>query len=458
MDDERARTGRVERYLGDEIVVALPHRELVLSQMKDIGVEPDKQETCPALGLAKLSFTPDQARAGANSLQLMSWNRFARSFDQSVEQLVDTRGGIDNVSDVDKVLLGLRMLFADKYDNWTPVIGKNRYVERVVGQPFVSGGGEGDPRAPAQALDSFPTRPPTPGGNVRVATLDTRIEAHPWLAGAYFVAGSNAVQQPDPRRRGLASLTVDRQPVQPSQAGHATFVAGLILQSAPGAVVELHAVLDDLVDGDTWTLATTLVELADAEVDIVNLSLGTFTDDGQPPLLLQRAIERLSSRIVIVAAAGNHGNATPEQLEQDGFRPKTNSAFWPAAFTEVIAVGAVDNARKNAPFSPSVPWIDVTTLGVGVTSTYLNRRVKLLRGVEEFDGFAQWDGTSFSAAIVSGVIAAGTRPGVRSAQEAASSVGASKERDQDGRPFVAFTGYSGNQSVTMGAPPSSPTR
>lgn len=422
-----ARTGRIERYHGDELVVDLTHEELVLSMLHRLGVTEPKRVVSDELGLAKLSFTLDRVQNGVKALERMNSDQF----NQRVTRLAAERGGMARVSEVDQLLIGLRKMFADDYDNWTPVMGKNRYVERVVGQPHVSGGDEGDPRQPKQPIQSWPVRRSEPGQGVRVGILDTKLQAHPWLTGAY-VAQSKAVLQPAAGPPFPSSGTDGGNPGW--REGHATFVAGLILWSAEGATVDLRPVLDETADGDSWTVANELVKLAEADVDVVNLSLGTFADDGQPPLLFQRAIERLGSRTVIVAAAGNHGNAGPGV--GDRMRPKPNSAFWPAAFTDVVAVGALDPNGDDAPFSPSVPWIDVTAPGVNVTSTYLIGRVAFLRDTQEFTGYARWDGTSFAAAIVSGAIAAGIRPGYRSGRDAVMALLGSDSRDKAGRPFV----------------------
>lgn len=427
-----ARTGRIERYHGDELVVDLTHVELVLSMLHRLGVTDPERVNSDELGLAKLSFTLDQVQNGVRALERMNWDQSKHSFNEDVTRLAAERD-MDRVSEVDQLLLGLRRLFADAHDNWTPVMGKNRYVERVVGQPHVSGGDQGDPRQPEQPIQSWPVRRSEPGQGVRVGILDTKLQAHPWLTGAY-VAQSEALLQPAAGPPFPSSGTDGGNPGW--REGHATFVAGLILRSAEGATVDLRPVLDETADGDSWTVANELVKLAKADADVVNLSLGTFADDGQPPLVFQRAIERLGSRTVIVAAAGNHGNAGP--AVGDRMRPKPNSAFWPAAFTDVVAVGALDPNGDDAQFSPSVPWIDVTAPGVNVTSTYLIGRVALLRDTREFTGYARWDGTSFAAAIVSGAIAAGIRPGSRSGRDAVMALLGSDSRDKAGRPFVAL--------------------
>ena len=122
----------------------------------------------------------------------------------------------------------------------------------------------------------------------------------------------------------------------------------------------------------------------------MNLSFGCYTDDGEPPLVLARAVSLVSAEILLVAAAGNHGNIDELKKQGDlkdaswarGLTPKT--PVWPAAFDEVIAVGATD-----APFSPQTPWVDLTAPGMNVVSTYLTGQVKLGSPRRTSDGGVQ---------------------------------------------------------------------
>jgi subtilisin family serine protease len=164
-----------------------------------------------------------------------------------------------------------------------------------------------------------------------------------------------------------------------------------------------------------------MAEFADTSVDILNLSFGCYTDDGQPPLVLAKAVSLLSPKILLVAAAGNHGNieqlwAAGDPLAAPWTANLTNKTpVWPAAFAQVTAVGATDGQGKPAAFSPEVPWVDVTAQGVDVESTYLDGQVSLSQPggnqIETFYGYARWQGTSFAAATVSGAVAAKIGPG-----------------------------------------------
>ena len=86
-----------------------------------------------------------------------------------------------------------------------------------------------------------------------------------------------------------------------------------------------------------------MVSFLDRDVAILNLSLGCYTEDNQPPLLMQRAIQIMTPRILVVAAAGNHR------------QPQRPRPFWPAALDDVIAVGAYGDDYRPAPFTPQAP-------------------------------------------------------------------------------------------------------
>jgi subtilisin family serine protease len=132
-------------------------------------------------------------------------------------------------------------------------------------------------------------------------------------------------------------------------------------------------------------------------------------------------VSLVSPQILLVAAAGNHGNieqlkAEHSPLAADWTTNLTDTTpVWPAAFAEVTAVGATDRHGQRAEFSPEVPWIDVTAPGVDVESTYLDGEVRLTipngNPTEVFHGSARWQGTSFAAASVSGAVAAKIEPG-----------------------------------------------
>jgi subtilisin family serine protease len=237
-----------------------------------------------------------------------------------------------------------------------------------------------------EKVDPPPPVPFTAGGRgIRVGVLDTKIDAHPDLIGRFLA-------EPDDRYQPLP------EPV-PLRAGHATFVASLITRMAPAVTVDAHAVLDDNGRATAWDTAVAMLEFADSGIDILNLSLGCRTTDGLAPLLLSRAVSLLNQRMLIVAAAGNHGSATDPDLRK--------APTWPAALPDVVAVGARNVDDTRAPFSPNLPWVTCTAPGVNVIGAYLNTVIALMQHDPlEFKGYAAWSGTSFATATVSGAIAA----------------------------------------------------
>jgi subtilisin family serine protease len=101
---------------------------------------------------------------------------------------------------------------------------------------------------------------------------------------------------------------------------------------------------------------------------IVNMSLGQCTDtsvSGQcspvPSAAIQDACQKLADAGVLVfAASGNDSTAT-----------HVATVSYPAAFSTVVAVGALDAVGAIASFSNQGPEIAVTAPGVGVFSTFI---------------------------------------------------------------------------------------
>ncbi|HKQ61506.1 MAG TPA: S8 family serine peptidase, partial [Candidatus Polarisedimenticolaceae bacterium] len=79
---------------------------------------------------------------------------------------------------------------------------------------------------------------------------------------------------------------------------------------------------------------------------------------------------------------------------------------WPAAFENVIAVGAAGQPPSTTDwlqtdFSNFGGWVDCCAPGVGIVSTFVTRP-----GEGFASGYAAWTGTSMAAPAVAGTIAA----------------------------------------------------
>lgn len=165
--------------------------------------------------------------------------------------------------------------------------------------------------------------------------------------------------------------------------GHGTAIAALAAGTAadapgvsPAAELLSIRVTDASGLSDLFTVSRAIVAAVDAGAKIVNVSLGGYST----ATVLDAAITYATQKgAVIVAAAGN------DQAAQ---------LAWPAADPRVISVGAIDKAEQQVSFSNSGAQLQLTAPGYGVQSAWLDgRRVYV-------------DGTSASAPIVAGAIAA----------------------------------------------------
>lgn len=381
--------------VADDLIVGLPHLAQVLAQLNDMGIEHEAPEESQPLGLARLRLVNAEA-AARTTMKLLREDPAALKW---------TEGFPSRELPIDQVLWGLRGLFAASNAGWTPTLGKNRMVGRVHGVGEISHGGGGAPEMVA-ARPTLPGRASGPGRGVRVGVLDTGLSQQPWLAGGWVARFSDTDSD---NRDALFS------------EGHATFIAGLVLSQAPGATVEVRRLLDGEGRADSWTAAQEIVRLGRSGLDVLNLSFVCYSEDGQPPMVLSAAIDRLDPDLVVVAAAGNHGSIEARGAASAGSESPVGSLSiaeqrrkpaWPAALDDVVAVGACNDDGTRAAFSPDAAWVDVHAAGVRLLSTYLGRAKEALDAEPiDFGGFARWSGTSFAAALVSGAVAAGTEPG-----------------------------------------------
>lgn len=183
--------------------------------------------------------------------------------------------------------------------------------------------------------------------------------------------------------------------------GHGTHVVGTIaaVDNTIGVVgvapkVEIYAikVLDDSGSGSYSIIAAGIEQALlgpdgvldsdgdgiivgdpdDDAAEVISMSLGGTYDSRA---LHDMIIKAYNLGVVIVAAAGNDGASSP---------------LYPAAYPEVVAVGAVD--QNNVLASWSNRGAEVVAPGVDILSTYPN-------------GYAVLSGTSMATPHVSGVVA-----------------------------------------------------
>jgi membrane-anchored mycosin MYCP len=368
----------------EELVVDLRQVDFVAERLRQLGgeAEVDKGKQNPTLGLGVV--------------KVLNVDRFAVTINTSVQAAVEEqddrfpkRGSPH--SNLDVILNELRYQLRKEFNGWFPEIGKNRTMYGVHGSPHI--GGSGYPQ-PADALKL----PGYPSGSLRVGLIDTAV--YP-------------LEQFTDRVEYLGDANLRDNPPFTQLAGHGTFCTGLILQAAPTATVVARKVLsDELATSTVWQVANAMAEFADQDVSVLVLPLVCFARDGIAPLAMQRAVDVLRNKMVVLAAAGNHGDAPDE----DGHSIANRPAF-PAACDGAVAVGssATADGLGLAAFSPpNAPWVQLLAPGNEVTSTYLRGEVRYLqigtdppeRETDWYEGSARWSGTSFSTATLGGRIAA----------------------------------------------------
>ncbi|WP_242878802.1 S8 family peptidase [Clostridium beijerinckii] len=188
------------------------------------------------------------------------------------------------------------------------------------------------------------------GKGVKIGIVDTGIANHEDLS----VAGGAA----------FTSYTTSYL----DDNGHGTHVAGIIGAKNNGYGIvgvaneaSLYAIkvlgndgagyLSDIIAGIDWCITN--------KMDIINLSLGSSI----PSTALQQEVDKAYNQgILVVAAAGNDGTS-------DG---STDTVDYPAKYSSVIAVAAIDSNNKRPSFSSTGNTVEVAAPGVNILSTYLN--------------------------------------------------------------------------------------
>lgn len=294
-------------------------------------------------------------------------------------------GGQDPIGVVDRI----RKVDPSLYDMVAPDHIVGVVVNPVTGEVATSaemGGPAASPAVAAKGGFDDRTDDDVAGNGVTIGVVDSGIRRHPWYEGS-VLASPGSVDPLDEKGDG----ELDRQ------AGHGTFVTGLILQQAPGATVRVVRAFDEDGVVRVRTAARAIVDLDRHGADIINLSFGGYTRTDRMPLAHRKAFSKLREGTVVVAAAGNHN--PDKKTEKD----KMDRRFWPAAMKRVVAVAALDQDQtagvRLAKFSNFGPWVTVSAVGTDLLSTFVS-------DFKDFDGWATWSGTSFAAPIVAGRIAA----------------------------------------------------
>jgi subtilisin family serine protease len=219
---------------------------------------------------------------------------------------------------------------------------------------------------------------------VEVAVLDTGIDmTHPDLA--------EQIAHYDRGGAGARDLL-----------GHGTHVSGIIAAVANNDVgiagvancrLNIWKIFPDTpdVDGDfvvdSEAYLRALGEVAMSQVRVVNLSIGGTAHSPIEQDLFNLLAENGK---IAVAAMGN-------EFEEG------DPVEYPAAYENVIAVGAVDIGSRRARFSNTGKHITLVAPGQDILSTLPMKASKFME--DEESEFAHWDGTSMATPFVVGALA-----------------------------------------------------
>jgi membrane-anchored mycosin MYCP len=216
--------------------------------------------------------------------------------------------------------------------------------------------------------------PLTRGEGITVGVIDTGVDASvPQLAGR-VLPGLDVVN-------GGGRADADC-------FGHGTFVAGIIGADkqrgtglagvAPKVRILPIRQANNSSDGSAAGMAAGIVAAVDGGADVINISASSFF----PSRDLENAVNYATARDVLVVTAASN--------EAEAGNPKA----YPAAYPEVVAVGAIGPDGRRTSFSETGSFLSVVAPGqdiIGISRTG--------------GGHVQDSGTSYASPFVAGVAA-----------------------------------------------------
>jgi thermitase len=192
--------------------------------------------------------------------------------------------------------------------------------------------------------------------NINIAILDSGVD----------------LDHPDLADKIVANANFSSSPTTDDLYGHGTHVAGIAAANTNNGIgiagigfdstIMNVKVLGDNGSGFYTWVATGITWAADNGAEIINLSLGSTSYS----ITLENAVRYAWSKgVVVVAAAGNSGSSIP---------------FYPAYYTDCLAVAATD-INDNLPYwSTTGDWVDIAAPGVSILSTYKDKNYGYMSG------------------------------------------------------------------------------
>jgi hypothetical protein len=175
----------------------------------------------------------------------------------------------------------------------------------------------------------------------------------------------------------------------PLPSAHGTAVASLLVAHADADIYAADVYCGRPTGGAVDTIVAALAWMMQEQVAVINVSLV-----GPKNLLLEQIVGALVARgYLVVAAVGNDGPTSPP--------------LYPAAYTNVVGVTAVDSHRRVLIEAVRGPQVMFAADGADLTAASIDHAAAKVRG------------TSFAAPIVAALLAAGLATPDRTAAVAA---------------------------------------
>ena len=237
-------------------------------------------------------------------------------------------------------------------------------------------------------LSQAQTLVPELGRGVKVAVLDTGIDlSHAAFKGKLDLTNAKDYIDGDMTPQEVNSDTTGGFS---EGYGHGTAVADIVLQIAPNVTILPIRVLDSSGNGDTATIASAISYAADMGAKVINLSLGSSS----PTASINKAIQDVITRgVAVVCAAGNTGNTSV-------LYPAVTADTTSAQGNGSVGVGSVNTAYLKSSFSAYGSSLELEAPGENVMTAFPGGNV------------VKATGTSFSAPVVSGVVALAVSTGL----------------------------------------------
>ncbi|MGW4371822.1 type VII secretion-associated serine protease mycosin [Nocardia takedensis] len=287
-------------------------------------------------------------------------------------------------------------------------------------EPFLSGEAPRDAPLSQRLLDLPAAWQFSRGAGQLVAVIDTGVSRHPRLqvrpGGDFVVAGGDGTEDCDGHGTLVAGLIAGRPSPEDGFSGvapEAEILAirqlSLQFEAADRRGRDEPGKVSSGGYGNVLTMAGAVVRAVDSGATVINISEVSCTPAGYDSAdgALGAAVKYAADRnVVVVAAAGNLDQSVCAEQNESGWSG-VRTAVSPAWFTpHVLAVASTDPDGSTSPFSIHGPWVGIAAPGRAIVS--LDSKpggAGLVNAQRGEQGVSTIDGTSFSAAYVSGLAA-----------------------------------------------------